>query len=730
MSPRPSSLLATLLCAALWGAACDNGRVPSSNNGPNNNNNTGADGGVGAADSGTSTGVNGTPCADGRVLCNGKCVDTSDDARHCGMCNRSCAAGNVCTSSQAAPHCVAVSNCPTNECTGFAYCDIGSQRCMPGCVRDDQCGSNETCNLETHDCDCRAGHHRCGGICVPDDTVNTCGGRCDPCPSDPNGSASCDQGQCKLNCGSGFQACGERCSRPDDPAACGPSCTACPGDPHGRATCDGTSCGMACETGFHLCGTTCVADTAVSSCGARCDACPTDPNGAASCNGVDCTISCSQGYRLCNGACAQCPNVNNTTCDGASCIASPCQGNQELCGVSCVTCPNPTGVAGFQCNGTSCEIASCQTDYLLCGGLCAPCPTGAAVAATACGAAAQCEATACTPNNRFCPSGCCAMADAQLAQGSAEKGVRAVLASNGDLHVLYEDRSGSPYGLRYGVRTAAGQWSTEVLTMNDEPQFFDLAVEGTTVHVFYIHETGTFDRELVYATKSAGGSFTSTPFTDPVELQPVHVRARGGLVFLAFVAANQQGTDDVLVAWNDGSGWGADSVTMTRVRSTDLAIDPTNGNPVVVVAGQEIGDEVRVVRFGTTPAPMTVERVRADGQPQVAVDANGTIHVAYAAGGIRYASGTTSFSPRALTGGTVVAELEVDGMGRPHILYGDDVAQGMSYTESSGQAWRTVSLPLLRRASFMDDSDFSLDSAGAPTFVYSLNGSFEVRFMR
>lgn len=744
-SHTPIALFGVLTLISLASGCSESRRVVPPNN---NNNNSGKDagsndGGGGNGDGSVETdagmmGANGTPCADGRVLCNGRCVNTSDDARHCGMCNRGCQAGQVCTSSQAAPMCTRVENCPTNGCSGFAYCDIGSRNCLPGCVRDDQCGSNEACNLQVHDCDCKAGFHRCGGICVTDNDVNTCGGRCSACPSDPNGTASCGGGQCMLSCGGGFQVCGERCTRPTDPSACGPSCTVCPGDAHGQATCDGTSCGIACENGFHLCNGSCVSNNATDSCGGNCSPCPTDGNGSASCDGTSCNLACNQGYRLCDGACAQCPNVASTTCNGGSCVAAPCQANQELCGANCVNCPMDQHLSSVRCNGNNqCEIATCQQGYLLCNGACSQCPTGASVNATACGATGQCEATSCADNSRFCPSGCCGLTDAELDFASAEKGVRIALTDSNEAHVLYQDRSGSPYGLKHGV--AGSSFSAETLVVGVDsrtPTYFDLAVEGNNVHVLYINEVDTFNRELIYTVKTGNGSFMPAMFnTDPLNLAPVYMRTRpgsgGAKLYLTFSVSNAQGRDEVFVGYNEGSGWNVFHTEMVNIRGYDVAIDPTTDRPVLVIAGTDVLDEVRVVHFASdgTPSATQVERARPTGNPQIAVDATGTVHVAYAAGSIRYASGTTSFSPQTLAAGTTVAELEVDGMGRPHVLYGADLTMGMSYTESTGQGFRTVNIPLLRRLAFNDDSDFALDSSGAPIFVYSLNGTNTLRWL-
>ncbi|MFO0727513.1 MAG: hypothetical protein U1E65_27295 [Myxococcota bacterium] len=732
------------LAALLALSACDGGRGVPVDNHPSNNSgkdggtqNNNNDGGTTQGDAGT-TGTNGTPCADGRVLCNGRCVNTTDDARHCGMCNHGCMTGQVCTSTLGnAPQCHTVAACTGSECTGFSYCDIGSRSCTPGCVRDEQCGNNETCNLNIHDCDCKSGFHRCNGLCVSDNDVATCGGSCSPCATDPNGTASCSNGQCQLSCSNGTQTCGQRCTPPNDPAACGPSCTVCPGDAHGQATCDGTSCGLQCQSGFHVCGNTCVPNTAVASCGNSCDACPTDQNGTASCDGNSCQVACNQGYRLCNGACAQCPNVASTTCDGNDCIASPCQQNQELCGPSCVNCPSNTGVNAFMCNGNNqCVISSCQSGYLLCNNLCSQCPSGGSVSATGCGSGGQCEATACADNSRFCPSGCCGLTDGQITFGLAEFGIKMAVAANGDVHALFENRSGSDYGLHHAVRSqGASSFTEDTVVLHDQngnsPEIYDFAVDGTTVHAAYVREDGNFNRTLIYTVKEAGGSWTETPFNDPVQPVTIRVRARNGKVYLAFREVNMQAQQQIVVGINSGGQWSAMFFVspIYDIYGYDLAIDPTNDLPVLAVSTSE---RVQVVHFDSdgTPSSATIETILPErSDPSLAVDATGTVHVVYSAGSIKYTRGTTSFTPQNLASGQTISRLRVDGMGHAHILYGSNPMSGLSFSEFDGQGFRTVNLPLLHRPNFHDDSDFDLDSSGAPIFGYTLYDAPDIRWL-
>ncbi|MEW5740293.1 MAG: hypothetical protein AB1938_15275 [Myxococcota bacterium] len=74
---------------------------------------------------------------------------------------------------------------------------------------------------------CRAGFHRCGTVCAPDDDATRCGASCVACPSS-GGTAVCVSGGCDVLCGSGQAKCSGACV-PETNAACGSACVACGG---------------------------------------------------------------------------------------------------------------------------------------------------------------------------------------------------------------------------------------------------------------------------------------------------------------------------------------------------------------------------------------------------------------------------------------------------------------------------------------------------------------------
>jgi len=163
-------------------------------------------------------------CGEGRVLCGSVCTDTQGDGSHCGTCENACSDEEICQSGA----CVEAPDCREQACTGLTYCDLGSGRCRSGCIQSEQCGPQEVCNVSNHACECASAHHRCGGACVTNASVATCGTRCEACETPSNASPMCVSGNCDFTCNQGFRECSGTC------AAC----------PAGAAstTCNGTAC--------------------------------------------------------------------------------------------------------------------------------------------------------------------------------------------------------------------------------------------------------------------------------------------------------------------------------------------------------------------------------------------------------------------------------------------------------------------------------------------------------
>ncbi|MES1206264.1 MAG: hypothetical protein ABUS79_10045, partial [Pseudomonadota bacterium] len=184
-------------------------------------------------------------------------------------------------------------------------------------------------------------------------TVATC-----PAPVGGNGVAACTNGICQITCSTGYHRCGTMCLQNNSLLSCGTTstpaaCTPCTVPANGAATCSGTplECGVNCTTGYHACGTgatsTCVINgsTAVTSCGNSCTVCTAPANGTVTCSAAGaCVRACNAGYHLCGTAAAGTCVANNSvasgcTAGGCTACADPANGNPScngaVCGVTC-----------------------------------------------------------------------------------------------------------------------------------------------------------------------------------------------------------------------------------------------------------------------------------------------------------------------------------------------------------------------------------------------------------
>jgi hypothetical protein len=127
---------------------------------------TGGDG-----DTGNGDGDGDNPCDNGQSFCGGKCVDTDTNILHCGGCDMACESDQLCYEGACA------TDCSESACEGMTWCDPDTSLCLPGCSDDFQCGSNEMCDLGTHECVCWEGYELCAGECIyPDEPcADNCG---------------------------------------------------------------------------------------------------------------------------------------------------------------------------------------------------------------------------------------------------------------------------------------------------------------------------------------------------------------------------------------------------------------------------------------------------------------------------------------------------------------------------------------------------------------------------
>lgn len=223
-----------------------------------------------------------------------------------------------------------------SRCNGNVYeeCDVGvyltyqcsaevGLNCYPGegCVGECLDGAtrctNETAETCVHgewttseDCSFQCVNGACAGACTPGDVVcdglalATCGsdfhyGEPVACPTDPNGTTSCNDGVCDLV-----------------PVTCGA----------GTADCDGN---WSCEADL----------TSVATCGS-CDAeCPDVANSAPTCTVSGCGFTCDDGFADCDG------NPSNG-----------CEQNIASDALNCGACET-------SCYGTACEAGQCEYDF-------------------------------------------------------------------------------------------------------------------------------------------------------------------------------------------------------------------------------------------------------------------------------------------------------------------------------------------------------------------------------
>ncbi len=151
-------------------------------------------------DAGTAMADAGIACDPGLEPCGMQCVDTQEDAEHCGACD---------------------SACPEDSA------------CVDG------------------DCVCDGELSLCEGSCVDlQNDINFCGDCDNPCPGDE----VCQQGQCRPDCSQGLRLCDDRCADTNvDTEHCG----ACGNDCDPGQVCSGGFCVADCQAPFVACGTSC-----------------------------------------------------------------------------------------------------------------------------------------------------------------------------------------------------------------------------------------------------------------------------------------------------------------------------------------------------------------------------------------------------------------------------------------------------------------------------------------
>ncbi len=157
-------------------ALARNGAVTLDDNQIRSDRCTGSGGGSGG---GTDGGPAELSCCFGAVACNGACTNLKNDANHCGVCGRSCAANEVCSAgscaacpasrTQCTDQCADLRSDPFN-CGACGKVCAGSQSCVAGSCGacDGTVCANSCVELSTDAANCGA----CGHACAADQCCN------------------------------------------------------------------------------------------------------------------------------------------------------------------------------------------------------------------------------------------------------------------------------------------------------------------------------------------------------------------------------------------------------------------------------------------------------------------------------------------------------------------------------------------------------------------------------
>ncbi|RJO64850.1 MAG: choice-of-anchor D domain-containing protein [Myxococcales bacterium] len=221
-------------------------------------------------------------------------------------------------------------------------------------------------NLVASGSGCESGLHRCNGVCVREDSIETCGERCEPCPQPSFSETQCAYSEatqtydCDFTCDPGYIEYEDECRQQGQPDCCGPDCIVCPPPPeNAEVACLNDECVFLCDAGMHIClddpllgEYACYFDDDIDNCGPDCISCPVPESGAAYCVGGQCLTVCDQGNHVCPDG--NCYSVNDIT----------------HCGPQCVTCQAPVG-GSVLCLGDQCK-PQCPQGQHVCNGVCYP----------------------------------------------------------------------------------------------------------------------------------------------------------------------------------------------------------------------------------------------------------------------------------------------------------------------------------------------------------------------
>jgi len=348
------------------------------------------------------------PCPSGQELCGSVCATLADDAKNCGACGTTCAAGEVCAAGKCGVQCPTGQTLCGGKCVTVETDRGNCGACGTACVDGEVCSASKCATS------CATGYVTCepsGDAGADAGTAKFCANpktdrdNCGACGTKCASGEICKDSLCAIDCPSGQSTCMDsKChDLQNDNAHCGACGTACAAG----EVCSAGKCALSCATGLLTC-TASSSDAGTDAGGAKyCANSKTDRENCGACG-----VTCAAGEVCSDGACAVSCGTGLTKC-GTTCRDLR---NDNL---NCGACETPCG-AGTACMAGACK-ATCTVGQVECGGGCVdPLSSPKYCGATAgCGVSGIGSAGAACASNEGCVSGTCLPVSLPVTSGLA-----------------------------------------------------------------------------------------------------------------------------------------------------------------------------------------------------------------------------------------------------------------------------------------------------------------------